>query len=458
MSLHRYFSRVSSESNTALSSPTTPAQHIPNLLDSGLGTVEHRVVTDAVIDLSDPTQQAQLQTRKEKAKSKCYTHYTDQQRAKIGKYALEHGNENARKHLMKYLPNLGESTIRSFKRQYKERLAVPGTASVTSTPTKPRGRPPLLLEHDTKLLHFLQCLRVRRGAINIHVVRAIGRALIDSNPSLAQLSRFEMPRSWVVSVYRRLGFVQRAGTTGRPPVSRELYAESRLMYLQDISEKMEKFSIPPELVFNADQTPSNYVPVGTMTMSKRGEKSVPVKGLSDKRNITLTFVVTLSGEFLPMQIIDQGKTDRSQPRGFKFPDGFSVTQNPKHWSNETETLNQVKEVIDPYIKATRKKLGLPDNQKALLVWDIFKARTTDKVTSELKRLNLEYTSVPANMTHFFQPLDLTSNRSAKEFMKKSLSLGMPVKLRSSWMMVNPSRRLKLICDFPPSSRGMHSGS
>ena len=177
-------------------------------------------------------------------------------------------------------------------------------------------------------------------------------------------------------------------------------------------------------------------------MSKRGEKSVPVKGLSDKRNITLTFVVTLSGEFLPMQIIDQGKTDRSQPRGFKFPDGFSVTQNPKHWSNETETLNLVKEVIDPYIKATRKKLGLPDNQKALLVWDVFKAQTTDKVTSELKRLNLEYTSVPANMTHFFQPLDLTSNRSAKEFMKKSLSLGMPVKLRSSWMMVNPSRRLK----------------
>ena len=163
---------------------------------------------------------------------------------------------------MKDLPNLGESTIRSFKRQYKERLAVPGTASVTSIPTKPRGRPPLLLELDTKLLHFLQCLRVRRGATNIHVVRAIGRALIDSNPSLAQLSRFEMPRSWVVSVYRRLGFVQQAGTTGRPPVPRGLYAESRLMYLQDISEKMKKFSIPPERVLNADQTPSQlYVPV-----------------------------------------------------------------------------------------------------------------------------------------------------------------------------------------------------
>lgn len=226
-----------------------------------------------------------------------------------------------------------------------------------------------------------------------------------------------MPRSWVVSVYRRLGFVQRAGTTGRPPVPYGLYAESSVMYLQDISEKMKKFSIPPELVLNADQTPSNYVPVGTMTMSKRGEKSVPVKGLSDKRNITLTFAVTLSGEFLPMQIIYQGKTDRSQPRGFEFPDGFSVTQNPQHWSNKTETLKLVEEVINPYIKVTRKKLGLPDNQKALLVWDVFKAQTTDKVTNELKRLNVEYTSVPANMTHFFQPLDLTSNRSAKEFMK-----------------------------------------
>ena len=51
-------------------------------------------------------------------------------------------------------------------------------------------------------------------------------------------------------------------------------------------------------------------------MAKRGDKSVSIKGLSDKRNITFTFVITLAGEFLPLQIIYGGKTDRCHPKDF----------------------------------------------------------------------------------------------------------------------------------------------
>lgn len=91
-------------------------------------------------------------------------------------------------------------------------------------------------------------------------------------------------------------------------------------------------------MLNADQTPSSYVSVGKQTMAARGSKSIPIAGLSDKRNITLTFVVSLASEFLPMQVIYAGGTKQSQPRGFVFPKGFSITQNPKHWSNELEML------------------------------------------------------------------------------------------------------------------------
>ena len=104
-------------------------------------------------------------------------------------------------------------------------------------------------------------------------------------------------------------------------------------------------------------------------------KTVPIKGLTDKRNITLTFVVTFTGDFLPMQIIYGGKTDRSQPRGVVFPKRFHVTQNEKHWSNETETVNLIEQVINPYIIDKRKELGLPADQKALLTWDVFRGQT-----------------------------------------------------------------------------------
>ena len=48
--------------------------------------------------------------------------------------------------------------------------------------------------------------------------------------------------------------------------------------------------------------------------------------------------------------------------------------------------------------------------KVLLIWDVFKGQKTDKVLSKLASLNMEVVSVPANKTHFFQPLDVTVNK------------------------------------------------
>ena len=106
-------------------------------------------------------------------------------------------------------------------------------------------------------------------------------------------------------------FSRRAGTPTRAPVPRGMYEECKLSFLSDIDKCIRKHKIPPELVLNADQTPSSYVSVGRMTMAEKNSQSVPIKGLKDKRNITLTFVTSLAGEFLSMQVIYQGKTKAS---------------------------------------------------------------------------------------------------------------------------------------------------
>ena len=81
-----------------------------------------------------------------------------------------------------------------------------------------------------------------------------------------------------------------------------------------------------EIVFHTSQigikTPSSCVSVGKQTTASHGSKSVPIARLSDQRNITLTFAVSLAGEFLPIQIIYAGKTKQSQPHGFVFPKDF----------------------------------------------------------------------------------------------------------------------------------------
>ena len=49
---------------------------------------------------------------------------------------------------------------------------------------------------------------------------------------------------------------------------------------------------------------------------------------------------------------------------------------------------------------------------------MFRGQTTDHVAQILDSLNIKVVKVPANMTHFIQPRDLTVNGSAKHFMIK----------------------------------------
>ena len=143
---------------------------------------------------------------------------------------------------------------------------------------------------------------------------------------------------------------------------------------------------------------------------------VPVAGANDKRMITATFAVTLSGSFIPIQLIYGGKTSKSLPR-VDFPDSFCLSVNVKHYSNEKESLKFFNEVIVPYLDSERKRLNMP-NQHGLVVMDVFKGQMTDKVIGCLHDNSVLHEKVPANMTHYFQPLDLTVNGAAKQFMKK----------------------------------------
>lgn len=379
------FFRVSTQDKTQSQAhlPVTVPSHLPEHLESGLTSEEHACISEGVCDLADPN--------KRKSRGR-YTVYTDEIHARIGRYASMNGNERARKHFMVEYPKLTESSVRNLKKMYLSKVkeerkkAIP--SPVTKLPVKPKGRPPIMLDLDEKFIKFLKAVCGKGGVVNSHVVRATAGALIKNNPSMTQyFSRFDMPRSWVQSIYRRMGYSTRLGTTGRPPVPQGIYDECRLDFLRKINQKVKAYSIPPELILNAEQTPSVYVSVGKQTMAARGSKSVSIQGLSDKRNITLTFVVTLSLKFLPMQIIYSGKTKASQPRGFVFPKGFSISQNPKHWSNEEETLKLIDEVINPYV---RKELGLPPTQKSLMIWDVFKGQMTDAVKIKLESCPLNW--------------------------------------------------------------------
>ena len=197
------------------------------------------------------------------------------------------------------------------------------------------------------------------------------------------------------------------------------WLEVKATFLHDIVSAVAEDEISDELTL-VDQTPSMFVPTDNVTMAEKSSKHVSRKGSNDKRGITVTLAETLSGQILPFQLIYTGKTSRSLPH-VKFPAGFCLSYNEKHWSNEAETMALVNKIIYPYVTKVKEDLGLPETQKALLVWDAFKAQSTDKVLSELERLNINVVAVPKNMTHLLKPLDLTTNASVKKMEKRGFS-------------------------------------
>ena len=126
------------------------------------------------------------------------------------------------------------------------------------------------------------------------------------------------------------------------------------------------------------------------------------------RGVTGTLSETLNGDILPFQIICKGKTSRSLP-SVKFPKGFCLSYNKSHWSNEAETIRLLQEVIKPYAHKFEKELNLPVNAKVLLVWDAFKAQSSEAIKETLADLDIVTVMVPKNMTHLLQPLGLTTN-------------------------------------------------
>ena len=229
--------------------------------------------------------------------------------------------------------------------------------------------------------------------------------------------------SWSKSLFKRMGYVRRLATTGKVEISEKLKAEIETAYLYGIVQKINEHKIPSSMVINLDQTPSKFVPGCNKTLAKKGCKSVPIAGSTDKRMITATFSITLTGEFLPIQLIYGGKTTKSIP-AVSFPSDFVISVNKKHYSNEKEALNMLENIIIPYVEQQRVSLNLAFDHPALIIMDVFKGQMTCAVRELLNENHILLEKVPANLTYLFQPLDVQGgpNGYVKRFMKKKFTL------------------------------------
>ncbi len=328
----------------------------------------------------------------------------------------------AAKHFSRKLSiRLSESTVRSMKDAYKVEVSRKRKQhdedDVVSLPVKKRGRSLLLGEDlDTKVQLYLKNVRKGGGVVSSRIAMAAARGVLLSYDKY-RLAEFGGPvllnRHWAYSLLKRMNFVKRKASTAKSKYTGSDFEEVKKNFLDEVVTTVTMEEIPPELILNWDQTGIKIVPSSTWTMDQRGSKRVEMTGVDDKRQITAVFCGTLTGDFLPVQLIYKGKTPRCHPK-FKFPSGWHVTHSPKHWANEETMIQYIDHIVLPYLEAVRET----ENAPALVIMDNFKGQITAKVNCILEENNVHVCLLPPNTTDLLQPMDISVNKPAKEFLRK----------------------------------------
>ena len=218
-----------------------------------------------------------------------------------------------------------------------------------------------------------------------------------------------------MSLLERMGYVKRKSST-KAKVTISDFNEKKEQYLFDIKTIIEIEDISPDLVINWDHTGLHYVPVSNWTMVKEGSKRVEIFGVDDKRQITVVFAGTMSGYFLPPQIIYQRKSKKCLPT-VSFPKSWHVTFTPNHWATEKTTEDYINKILIPYIESKRKE----QSSSALVIFDCFKGQCTQRILSLLSSNNIHIAVVPGNCTDSLQPLDVSVNKVVKRFFTRKIS-------------------------------------
>ena len=361
---------------------------------------------------------------KRQPKKRKYQQFTPEQRAKIGKYAAENSNASAVRKFSGEFEALGESTVRMFKKAYLSELSKGGGQEVEVLPKKKRGRPLTLGELDGDVQRYLGALRKAGTPVNAKIARAAAKGIVKAkNRALLYENggHIQLTTAWAYSLLKRMGYVKRkASTKTKSSLSEQEFLAAKAAYLGKIKRVVTDCKIPPQLIMNWDQSGVNVVPSSQWTLAPSGSTRVEIAGFGDKRQITLTIAGTLSGYILPFQILYEGKTEWCHPAA-QFPSGFDVWHTPNHWANEETTLRYIEKIILPYVSKARAECGVPEEQIALVIFDVFKGHTGEAVKTLLEQNNIVSVLVPANCTDLLQPLDLSVNKPLKDHLRSQFA-------------------------------------
>ena len=327
--------------------------------------------------------------------------------------------------------NLNE--LSSWKKDGKD-------TTIKKLPEKKTGRPLILGDAlDKEMQAYIQETRKVGGVVNARIAIASATGILrrrNSNLLAVNGGHVVLTKEWARYSLNRLGYVKRKSNSKAKVIPTD-FTQLQSNFLADIRAIVEMEEIPPALIINWDHTGLKYVPVSSWMMAKEGSKRVEISGIGDKHQITAVFAVTLD---VPIQLIYCRKSRACLPPT-KFPSDWHITYSHNHWANEKTSKDYIEKIILPYLRIKRQELDLAHDHHALCIFDNFKGQLTANVLQLLEENHLDIVFVPPNYTDRLQPLDLSVNKPAKDFLRDNSNNGILTKFLTSCVRMTPKRHL-----------------
>jgi hypothetical protein len=166
-------------------------------------------------------------------------------------------------------------------------------------------------------------------------------------------------------------------------------------------------SVPPENIFNMDETSWAPTALKQKTVGRKG-KQTPARhftGTDPKDHITMIGTISAAGTALPLILIAKGTTERCEEK-FKQELANHAARNRilfTHSINGWMTADVAKHYLS-FLRDWATSTGVTGD--IVLLWDVFQAHKAKGVVEHAEALGIRLLLIPANGTNYYQPLDM----------------------------------------------------
>lgn len=278
------------------------------------------------------------------------------------------------------------------------------------------GRPPYL--RDAEKVLFWDWVESKSHAGDCAVIQEMRQYIYDivkaKRPAVLH-NRNSVSRGYIYNILAE-GGIKLSKCTNMYTTMKLLSVGEASDFFSLVSDVVKKWQIPPELVFNFDESWISPQDKASRCRVAHVRGDIPTKKQGNPReHYTLVGCISAAGRALPeFYIIPPRKRVAPILERIHLDNNY-ITQSAKGWMSNETLAQWMRDQLIPAINEIR---GNDRDRHALIIADAHASRYDKAIECALKRENIHMIILPAKTTALLQPLDVGIYGPYKTYLKE----------------------------------------